>query len=64
MGPQGVSHHPSQEQTAGGTGVTPAPGFRSLLGDADVLESGKDVGPVGHMGEAGAESPGGQAGGL
>lgn len=63
-GPLGLSPHPSQEQAAGGTGVTPAPGFRHLRGDADVLRSGKDVGLAGPMGRAGAEGPGGLTGGL
>lgn len=62
--PQGLSRHPSQEQAAGGTGLTPAPGLRHLPGDADVLRSGKDVGSAGPMGETGAEGPGGLTGGL
>lgn len=59
MGPRGLSHHPSQKEAAGGPGVSP--GLRHLLGDADVLKSRKDMGP---LDEAGPEGPGGLPGGL
>lgn len=36
-GCQGPSHHPRQEQAAGGTRAAPVPCFKHLLGDGGLL---------------------------
>lgn len=52
-GRQGPSHGPSQVKATAGTGAAPAPGFRHLSGDGDVLRPGQGVGSVGPVGGQG-----------